>query len=124
MLSAGDGEHDLPARVLTLRNAMTLRSLGQWQQVADYRPQGALGQERGQRPGPLAVAADEHAVEGDVGVEQRVEVEASAGRNCSAPPNSLTTIAFTAAPSSGLADVYSRTSRRSWGKTFETLPRR
>ena len=124
MSSAGYGEHALPARVPTLHNTVALRSLGQWQQVADYRPQGALGQERGQQPGPLAVAADEHAVEGDVGVEQRVEVEASAGRNCSAPPNSLTTIAFTAAPSSGLADVYSRTSRRSWGKTFETLPRR
>src|SRR5712691_11912183 len=72
---AGYGEHDLSARVLALEDPVSLRDFGQRQQVADDRPQGASGQQRGQCPGALAIVLDEYAVEGDVGVQQRVEVE-------------------------------------------------
>ena len=48
---------------------------GKLQQVADHRPEPALVKQRGERPHALAVVLDEHSVEGDVGVQQGIEVQ-------------------------------------------------
>src|ERR1051326_8859763 len=76
---AGHCEDDLPASMLILDDAVRAGGLGQRQEVADHRLQGAIGKERCQRPGAAAVVTDEHTVEGDVCVEHRVEAEFGGG---------------------------------------------
>ena len=47
--------------------------------VADDRPQRAPVKQGRKRPGAVAVVLDEHAVEGDVGIQQRVKVQLRSG---------------------------------------------
>ena len=54
---------------------MCLRRLGQRQLVAHHSAPRAIGELSGKPPGPSAVVTDQHAVEGDVRIEQQVEVE-------------------------------------------------
>src|SRR5690348_13138821 len=65
--------------MLGFQDAVGLGGFGQREPVTDDRAQGSLGEQRGQVAGPLAVIADEDAVEGDVGVQQRVQVEFGGG---------------------------------------------
>ena len=55
---------------------MCLGRFGEREDVADHGPQRALvKQGGGERAGAVAVVAEEHAMEGDVGVQQGVQVQ-------------------------------------------------
>src|SRR5262245_12864278 len=62
-LAAGDVEDDLASSMPTLQDAVCLGRGRQREHVADGGPDGALVKQRRERPGAIAVIADEHAVE-------------------------------------------------------------
>jgi phosphoesterase family protein len=67
-------EHDFPARVLAFQDRRAWR-LGPAAVGSRHRARGLLCQERGKLASPLAVVMDEHAVDGDVGIQQRLGVK-------------------------------------------------
>src|SRR4029077_4612973 len=77
--AARDVEDDLPAGVPAFQDPVCLAGCFEGERAADDGPQPALVKQAGEGPGAVAVVLDEHAVEGDVGIEQRVQVQLRGG---------------------------------------------
>jgi hypothetical protein len=58
--------------VAGLHDPVRLGGRREREHAADHRPQPAIGKQRGERPGAVAVILDEHAVKRNVGVQHRV----------------------------------------------------
>jgi hypothetical protein len=73
--AARDVEDDLSAGMPVFQDPVCLGGGIEGEHVADDGPQLAPPQQAGQRAGPVPVVLDEHAVEGDVGIQQRIQVQ-------------------------------------------------
>jgi hypothetical protein len=68
---AGYLKYDLPACVPALDEPVRVRGLCEWKDMADHRVQPAGPQHLRKSPGAVAVVPDQHAVKGDVVVQNR-----------------------------------------------------